>query len=258
MRPALKSALSSIRADARGVMVLNTAGPPSSDALLCLIARFGRPLPPEPTEAPELLLLLLLLLLLPYLPLPPPPIVAAPSMSSKVKACPPWPELKGPLADELLFEPGVPRSLPPPPLPPPPPPLNAPPPPRFVGVLPMAARTPQSSSSKDAPGSSTKDMFAPAVYSSRLDRPKPPPLTVVDSSAFIAVAHRSPTPSVAATAAAAEPDDAEDPDDDDRGGRDEPPTAVAAAAAAAAAAAEVPPPPEARAQASFGERRNSP
>ena len=36
------------------------------------------------------------------------------------------------------------------------------------------------------------DMPAPAEYNSRLDRPKLPPFSVDDSSAFIAVAHRSP------------------------------------------------------------------
>ena len=87
MRPALKSSLISERAFARGVQGLEIC---VSLLELCRMARLGRL---DDADA---------LLVLPALD------VADPvSRSSKVKVCPPRPELKGPLADEPLVDPGV-------------------------------------------------------------------------------------------------------------------------------------------------------
>ena len=88
MRPALKSSLISERAFARGVQGLKIC---ASLLELCRMARLGRL---DDADA--------------WLALPALLAVADPvSRSSKVKVCPPRPELKGPLADEPLVDPGV-------------------------------------------------------------------------------------------------------------------------------------------------------
>ena len=88
IRPALKSSLISERAFARGVQGLKIC---ASLLELCRMARLGRL---DDADA--------------WLALPALLDVADPvSRSSKVKVCPPRPELKGPLADEPLVDPGV-------------------------------------------------------------------------------------------------------------------------------------------------------